>query len=121
MKKLILMFSILFSFSFLFAEEYEVKSVSGKVMYMADKAKLKKITVGQILTDETNITIDVNSKLILTTQNGKDIFLRQQGKASISQMINNRKKIAGITVDAKKGIATHASRAAKSEDTLDED
>lgn len=121
MKKLLLTLCLLFSFTLVFAEDFEVKSVSGKIMYTADKGKLKKITVGQIVNEDTNITIAVNSKLILLSSNGKDIFLRQQGKATIGEMIYNRKKIAGISVDAKKGLATHASRAAKSEDTLDED
>ncbi len=121
MKKLFFSICLLFSFVFIFAEDFEVKSVSGKIMYTAEKGKLKKITVGQIVNEETKVTIAVNSKLILTSSNGKDIFLRQQGKATIGEMINNRNKIAGVSVDAKKGIATHASRATKSEDILDED
>lgn len=93
-----------------FAESYEVKSVSGKVTYAESKGKTKAVVSGMTLTDETFVNLGANSKLVLSSE-GKDIVLRTPKKASVADLISAKNGIAGSTAKKGKGSATAASRA----------
>ncbi|MBP5284448.1 MAG: hypothetical protein J6Y93_07285, partial [Treponema sp.] len=61
MKKVLIVLAGLFLTTALFAEDYEVKSVSGRVTYEASKGKAENVAPGMILNDESVITLGANS------------------------------------------------------------
>ncbi len=94
----------------LFAENYEVKSVTGKASFSdSEKGKLKPITVGMTLTDETIVNLATNSKIVISAD-GKDITLRTPKKATVAELISAKQGIAG-TAKKGKGTSTASSRA----------
>ena len=110
MKKTILAALCLLASIALFAESYEVKSITGKVAYAeSEKGKMKPVTVGMTLTDETILNLATNSKIVISAD-GKEITLRTPKKATVSDLILAKQGIAG-TAKKGKGSATASSRA----------
>ena len=121
MKKILVVLAGLFLAASFFAEDYEVKSVSGKVTLEASKGKNEDVKPGMTLTDESVITLGANSKLVISAD-GKDITLRTPKKETLSEFINARNQINGSSAKKGKGTATAASRASDvmAEGELDE-
>lgn len=135
MKKLIISFLIMFSMFSLFAEDYEVLTVIGKVSY--EKAgKWKNVKVGEKISDNCNFNIEENSSITFDV-NEKRITLRGprsnvlavllKEKNTVKKSTANTSVKKGSTVDttkkASKGVATASSRASESQGTaiLDEE
>ena len=110
MKKVLFVLAGLFLAAALFAEDYEVKSVTGRVTLEASKGKSENVAPGMIISDESVITLGANSKLVITVV-GKDITLRTPKKETLAEFINARNQINGSSVKKGKGTATAASRA----------
>lgn len=135
MKKLIISFLILFSMFSLFAEDYEVLTVIGKVSY--EKAgKWKNVKVGEKISDNCNFKIEENSSITFDV-NEKRITLRGPRSNVLAALLKEKNTVKkstantsvkkGSTVDttkkASKGVATASSRASESQGTaiLDEE
>jgi len=111
MKKLLVLVVSLLAGAVLFAESYSVKSVTGKATYAeSEKGKQKPVTVGMTLSDDTVLTISMNSKVVITQEDGSDITLRTPTKATVSELIDAKIGIAGGAKKGK-GTATASSRA----------
>ncbi|MBO4403815.1 MAG: hypothetical protein J5780_00570 [Treponema sp.] len=110
MKKVFIILAGLFMSMALFAEDYEVKSVTGKVTLEASKGKAETVAPGMILNDESVITLGANSKLVISVD-GKDITLRTPKKETLAEFIEARNQINGSSAKKGKGTATAASRA----------
>ncbi|WP_294428745.1 hypothetical protein [uncultured Treponema sp.] len=97
--------------SVLFAVDYEVKTVTGKVTFAeSEKGKQKPVTSGMTLSDTAIVALGTNSKLVVTAD-GKDITLRTPKKASLGDLISTKNGISGSQAKKGKGTATAASRA----------
>ena len=127
MKKLIISFLIMFSIFSLFAEDYEVLTVIGKVSY--EKAgKWKNVKVGEKISDNCNINIEENSSITFDV-NEKRITLRGPRSNVLAALLKEKNTVKkstantsvkkGSTVDttkkASKGVATASSRASESQ------
>ena len=111
MKKLLVMAAALFAATMLFAEEYEVKAVTGKVTCAESvKGKQQNVVPGMKVTDDTLITLSPNSKLVIEID-GKEVSLRTPQKGTIAEYIAAKNEIAGTSAKKGKGTATAASRA----------
>ena len=111
MKKSFLIAGTLFLLTALsvYAKDYAVKSVSGKVTFL-ENGKSSPVKSGMTVTDETVVTLGTNSKLVLSAD-GKDITLRTPKKAKISELIETKLGMSGSTAKKGKGTATASSRA----------
>lgn len=110
MKKLFIVLAALFITTSVFATEYIVLGVTGKVTFSdSAKGKAKTVTNGQVLSDDTILTIAANSKIVLSF-NDSEITLRTPTKATVAELISAKMGIAGNAKKGK-GTATAASRA----------
>ena len=111
MKKTLIAMVCLLAGAMLFADDYQVKSVTGKATYAeSEKGKAKPIKEGMTLSDETIVSLATNSKIVLVSADGKDITLRTPNKATVSELISAKLGISGMAKKGK-GTATAASRA----------
>lgn len=122
MKKSLLLAITLFAGALLFADNYEVKTVVGKVSSVEEKDKKVPLTPGMTVSDATIVNIGINSKLVLLTAEGKSVTLRTPVKASVADMIESKNGLNGSLAKKGKGTATAASRASDvmAEGELDE-
>lgn len=127
MKKLLISLLVSFSLFSLYAENYEVLTVIGKVSY--EKAgKWKNAKVGEKISDECNfkieegssITLNINEKRVtLRGPRSNDLASLLKEKISVKKTAANSSVKKGSTVDttkkASKGVATASSRASESQ------
>lgn len=116
-----------------FAANYVVESVTGKVTYEATPGTWKAVAVGQELTDATVINTGLNSSLVVTVDGTKVTIKAMQkgaldGLASAAGGVKGLKKGPAVakdtTADAtktQKGVVTASSRASEAKEDLDWD
>lgn len=127
MKKLVIAFFILFSAFSLYAENYEVATVIGKVSYEKD-GKWKKVKAGDNISDEWNFNIEENSSITLIVKE-KRVTLRGPLSNVLSNLLKEKTSVkkpaaktsiqkgssVSTTKKASKGVATASSRASDSQ------
>lgn len=127
MKKKILVILILFSVFSLFAEDYEVLTVIGKVS-CEKNGKWKSVKVGDKVSDELNFKVEENSSVTFNV-NEKRVTLRGPNFNVLSELLKEKNSVKKITVNnsirrgsiaeasqkATKGVAVAASRASESQ------
>lgn len=125
MKKLIALAVTLFAAAMLFAaDEFTVKSVKGKVTFEAEPGLMKEVKAGQKLSLSTVINTAVNSTLVVTGEDGKEVTIKAMKKGTVESLAASRgpagKGISKGTVakdstaaarSSEKGTATASSRA----------
>ena len=113
----------------LFAEEYLVKSVTGKVTYQNAPGSWLAVKVGQKLTSSTNINTSSNSKLVLILEDKSEATIKSMKKGTIDSLLKASAKLsnskgiknsaggikkqgaAGAVEENSKGVLTASSRA----------
>ena len=132
MKKILLLLSVLFiSVSSVFAADYVVKTVKGKVQFEAEPGVWKDVQVGQVVADSTNLNTSLNSFVVLDKA-GKEITVKAMQKGTVDSLTretvasNGIKKgaiktstVAGKTTGSSKGVSTASSRASDAKADLD--
>ncbi len=123
MIKKTLLVAVLMSFAtVLFAKDYSVNSVKGKVQYQ-DGSEWKSVTKDTVLTDETVIKTGVNSTLVVTVDGKKStVKALQEGQLSAltAKMASGIKRSGELSKtdvkaagDTTKGTSTASSRASE--------
>lgn len=138
MKKFIAIAFILVSAAaFMFAEKFEVTSITGNVTYEAAPGKFKTVKVGQKLNDSVVINTSVNSKIIIVSEGGESVTIKPMQKGTVADLVKANSKVAsgpkkkpGSTIALKsnatsetgtQGVATASSRASEAKDDYEID
>jgi len=138
MKKLItIVFMIVSAAAFMFAEKFEVTSVSGTVTYESAPGKSDNVKVGQKLSDATVINTSVNSKVVILTESGESVTIKPMQKGTVADLVKSNSKLAKgpkknpsstIAVKSnatdekgKQGVATASSRASEAKEDIEID
>ena len=138
MKKFIAIAFILVSAAaFMFAEKFEVTSITGNVTYEAAPGKFKTVKVGQKLNDSVVINTSVNSKIIIVSEGGESVTIKPMQKGRVADLVKANSKVAngpkkkpGSTIALKsnatsetgtQGVATASSRASEAKDDYEID
>lgn len=138
MKKFIAIAFILVSAAaFIFAEKFEVTSITGNVTYEAAPGKFKTVKVGQKLNDSVVINTSVNSKIIIVSEGGESVTIKPMQKGTVADLVKANSKVAngpkkkpGSTIALKsnatsetgtQGVATASSRASEAKDDYEID
>ena len=88
MKKLLVLLSVLFAGTMLFAAgnvSYVVDSIVGNVTYESAPGKFEKVTVGQELSASTVLNTGLNSSIVLVS-NGKKITIKAKQKGTVESL-----------------------------------
>lgn len=117
----------------LFAANYVVESVTGKVTYEATPGSWKDVTVGQELSDSTVINTGLNSTLVISVS-GTKVTIKAMQKGTLDSLASAAGGAKGLkkgpavakdtTADAtttQKGVVTASSRASEAKEDLDWD
>ena len=107
MKKFLL-FICLFTCSLVFAENYTVKSVKGKVQFEVSPNKFEDVKVGQTLSDSTVVNTGVNSTIIITL-NDKEFTIKPMQKGTVENVKEGKR--TGLSKGGKKVDTTHVAEA----------
>ncbi|MDO4505485.1 MAG: hypothetical protein Q4B64_00895 [Spirochaetales bacterium] len=135
MKRFLITVAVLLSAGFLFAENYTVKSVTGKATVQTGSDKWTELSEGKTVTSANVINTSLNSLLVLTDANGKEIKIKANQKGTVDILVNaalnpsvgiKKSKIttgavAGATTGTTKGTATASSRASEAKEDIDWD
>lgn len=139
MKKFIAIAFMLVSVAaFMFAEKFEVSSVSGNVTYEAAPGKWETVKVGQKLSDSVVINTSVNSKVVIVSEGGESITVKPMQKGTVADLVKANSKLAkgpkknpASTIALKasatdedgsaQGVATASSRASEAKDDFEID
>lgn len=96
MKKLLAFVLTVTAAGFLFAESFTVKSIKGGVVNYADSnGELKKVTVGLVLDETTQIYTSASSVIVFTTESGKEVKVAGVKKGVALKTFNGPKTPAG--------------------------
>ena len=138
MKKNLFFAVLLLGAAMLFAENYEVKSVSGKVTYESAPGKWTEVKKGQKLSDSTVLNTSVNSKLVLVTEDNTTVTVKAMQKGTAESLVKAnasvakglkknpastiaKKSAAGAVTENSKGVATASSRASEAKEDIEID
>ena len=138
MKKNLIFAVLLLGAAMLFAENYEVKSVSGKVTYESAPGKWTEVKKGQKLSDSTVLNTSVNSKLVLVTEDNTTVTVKAMQKGTAESLVKAnasgakglkknpastiaKKSAAGAVTENSKGVATASSRASEAKEDIEID
>ncbi|MBQ6058268.1 MAG: hypothetical protein IJJ70_00720 [Treponema sp.] len=138
MKKNLIFAVLLLGAAMLFAENYEVKSVSGKVTYESAPGKWSEVKKGQKLSDSTVLNTSVNSKLVLVTEDNTTVTVKAMQKGTAESLVKAnasvakglkknpastiaKKSAAGAVTENSKGVATASSRASEAKEDIEID
>lgn len=134
MKKVIIVLTALLAGTALFAADYEVKSVKGKVTYESAGKKID-VKTGQKLSDSTILNTGLNSSIVIVNS-GKEIVIKAMQKGTVDELIkanvvekglkrNPSKTSAANSIAAaqtsKQGVATASSRASSAQEDFEWD
>lgn len=121
---------------FLFAENFTVKAVTGKVTYEASAGKFSDLTVGKTIAGSTIINTSLNSTVTLTAEDGSEVVIKAMSKGPVDSLVaafakssKGLKKnpalaktdVAGESKGGSSGTATASSRASEAKEDLDWD
>ncbi len=132
MKKLLVLLSVLFAGTMMFAAgngNYVVESIVGNVTYESAPGKFDKVIVGQELSASTVINTGLNSSVTLVLD-GKEITIKAKKKGTVEALYvaaapsnGGLKKQSIAKADAvdnasgnQKGVATASSRASEAKE-----
>ncbi len=118
----------------LFAENYTVKSVTGKVQYQTGGA-MKAVKIGQILPDTATVSTSLNSALVLVSTDNRTVTIKAMKKNTISKLVAegsrggtlkkgsgvSKSNVAGASSGGDKGVATASSRASEAKEDVEWD
>ena len=138
MKKNLIFAVLLLGAAMLFAENYEVKSVSGKVTYESAPGKWSEVKAGQKVSDSTVLNTSVNSKLVLVTEDNTTVTVKAMQKGTAESLVKAnasvakglkknpastiaKKSAAGAVTENSKGVATASSRASEAKEDIEID
>lgn len=134
-RKSILVFAVAaFASLALFAENYTVKSVTGKVQYQ-DGGAMKAVSVGQVLPDSATVSTSLNSSLVLTRADNSTVTIKAMKKNTIAKLVAEgagggtlkkgsgvtKSNVAGASKGGDKGVATASSRASEAKEDVEWD
>ena len=88
MKRLFLVIIVLFCMSSLFAEKYTVTDFNGTVTYKSTN-KFVKIVKGLELEEDDIVNVSLQSYLIITDTNGKEIVIKSASKGTVKELVLN--------------------------------
>lgn len=138
MKKNLIFAVLLLGAAMLFAENYVVKSVSGKVTYESAPGKWTEVKAGQKVSDSTVLNTSVNSKLVLVTEDNTTVTVKAMQKGTAESLVKAnasvakglkknpastiaKKSAAGAVTENSKGVATASSRASEAKEDIEID
>ena len=137
MKKFAILITMLLTAAFLFAETYEVKSVSGKVTYESAPGKWTSVKKGQKISESTVLNTSVNSKVVLVLEDKSEVTIKPMQKDTAAVLVKAHTSVAkglrkspSIVVKSEtgsdvtensKGTLTASSRASEAKDDLEID
>ena len=108
MKKFAILITMLLTGAFLFAETYEVKSVSGKVTYESAPGKWTSVKKGQKISESTVLNTSVNSKVVLVLEDKSEVTIKPMQKDTAAVLVKAHTSVA-------KGLRKSPSIVVKSE------
>ena len=130
-KRLVVLALLAMAASSLFAADYVVKTVKGKVQFESQPGVWVDVKVGQVVSDSTNLNTSLNSFVILELD-GNEITIKAMQKGSVDSLVASTagskgvKKgtiksstVAGKTNGTSKGVATASSRASEAKSDFD--
>ncbi len=130
MKKLLIAAASLFSVTFIHAESYTVKSVTGLANIQTGSENWVELSEGKTVTSENIISTSLNSILVLSDENGKDIKIKANQNGSVDILVNaastpaagiKRAKITTANSKNAKGTVAAFSRASEAKEDIDWD
>lgn len=128
-KKIILAFLILFA-GLLFAKDFTIVGVTGKVLYESSPNTWIEVSKGDILDSSSIISVGLNSKAVVKDEEGKTYSIKPMQKGRIENLISSVAKgklnvtkgeVANYVTVKSKGISTASSRASEAKEDLDWD
>ena len=121
-----------------FAETFEVKSVSGRVTYETAPGKWAELKKNQKISDSTVINTSLNSRIVLVSEDKSEVTIKPMQKGQAAELVKSnkgegnglkknpsataaRKEIAGDVTENSKGTSTASSRASEAKEDFEID
>lgn len=124
MKKIIaIAFMLVSAAAFMFAEKFEVSSITGNVTYESAPGKWATVKVGQKLSESTVLDTSVGAKIVIVSESGETVTIKSMQNGTVADLVKANTKVAkgpkknpSSTV-ALKSIATNEKGSAQGVET----